>query len=344
MKRLWYLINDQSHLTESNIVNAGGEDIVIRDNEGNEVDTINTFNKILSKYLKNDIFKARTPTEVKQWFERNFVKWIKNGAADRDDDMMDEKVFQKTFYVPLSEYIDDLLNNEKNLVKQGKLTKDIVLKSFPEYVQKNPTDAVVFSGGRLFRLKKITPSVEKLHEFLIAVEQNKANRNDVIMPPMFVSKRLDVLQVPEAFKRTKAWHQYTEQQAEKVSAAQEAQMVKALRLNHDYKVLTPFESGNKMVQLLTGKAASVEGTIMKHCVASYGGDIEKGKTTIYSLRNKDNIPVATIEMKGTQAVQVKGPHNSTIKPEYHDDLRQFFKSKKISVGADARNFNGMKEK
>ena len=247
----------------------------------------------------------------------------------------------ETFYVPLSTYIEELLHHESHLVSEGKLSKDIILNSFPDFVKKNPKDAIVFSGGRLFRLKKITPAVSELNDYLIALEHNKTERNDVLMPPTFVAKRLDVLPVPEAFKRARAWHEYVEQQREKVTEEQAIALVKTLKKDHDFKVLKQFDDGNQMVKLLTAKAASAEGDIMKHCVASYGHDIETGKTTIYSLRNTQMLPVATIEMRGKKAVQVKGPHNSTIKPAYHEDLRTFFRENKITVGPDAKNFGGM---
>jgi len=340
---LKYFVNDELLLIETNIVNAGENPISIKDIDGVEVDVIHTFNSILVKYLKKSIFNNRTTSEVEQWFTSNFYKWIKRGAPDHANDMMDEGKFRQMFYVSLETYIKELLLHEKELVKAKKLSSEIILKSFPEFVQKNPKDAVVFSGGRLFRLKKLTPAIEKLHEFLITVVQNSKQRDDDIMPPTFMVKRLDTLDVPEAFKRTIAWHEYTIQQAEKVDAAKALQLTKTLKVNKDYKIIDNELDNAFMVQLMSAKAAKVEGTIMKHCVASYGTDIEKGKTTIYSLRNPQGVPEATIEIVGKNARQVKGRHNSTVKPEYHNALRIFFKKHNMSVGSDARNFGGMKQ-
>ena len=341
---LKYLLNDTSHLFEANILNAGKDEIIINDSDGNEVENIHTFDKILSKYLKSSIFNNRTTEEIKQWFEANFYNWIKRGATDHADDMMDEKKFQKIFYVPLSSYIENLLDDEPALVKSGKLSSDIILKSFPEWVQNNPGDAVVFSGGRLFRLNKITEILEKVHEFLLANEQAGGSEN-VVCPLALQAKKITQLQFPEAVKRTIAWHRYTEQQAEKVDKAKAVQLVKELKPGTDYEVIDDTFDDILVVKLKSAKAADVEGAVLKHCIASYGRDIENGKTIIHSIRDKEMLPLATIEMTGkNSANQVKGPHNGPIKPEFHDSVRNYFTNHKISVGNDAKNFGGMKEK
>lgn len=337
------IINDLSFLAEANIVNAGSEEILIKDVDGNTVEHIHTFDKILDRYLSSEVFNARTTPDVKKYFDSNFKKWIKIGAPDRSDDMMDEKLFRKMFYVPIDEYIDEILHHESALAKEGKLSKEIILNSFPEFVRKNPADAVVFSGGRLFRLKKLKAHIEKLHEYLLAVVQNAKERNDTLMPPQLMASNISVLQVPEAFKRTDAWHRYTEQQAEKISLEQAKHLIKELKPGEDFEVIDKIGDDLTVVKLKTAKCADVEGKVMKHCVASYGRDIEKGKTVIWSVRTSDGMPVATIEMRGNTANQVKGPHNTTIKTIYHDAIRKFFKKHKISVGADAKNIGGMKE-
>lgn len=344
------LINDilnEIMLSEAaiNMINAGKNDIPIIDSDGKEVDNINSFDKIMNLFLTRHVFTARSKPEIKKWFSSNFYNWIKNGADDRSNDIMDEDKFQRTFYVSLDEYISDLLANERKRVNDGTLSKEIVLDSFPDFVKRNPDGAIIFSGGRLFRLKKIIPSIEKLHDFLIAVINNLDERDDVIMPPAFMFKRLDVVQVPEALKRAYAWHEYVENKEKEVSYAQAKALVKDLVKDKDYKVIEDLGKGITIVQLLTKKSASIEGEIMKHCVASYGHDIEQGKSTVYSLRDSNEVPQATIELtkKGKYASQVKGPHNTTVRTEYHDVLRDFFKRNNISVSGDSRHFGGMKD-
>jgi hypothetical protein len=343
MRTLQYLITGTEFLLEANLINAGKTDIPIYDADKKEIEYINSFDKIIKRFLSNHIFSSRTSVEVRQWFERNFYKWIKRGAPDHSNEMMNEEMFQRTFYVPLEEYIDELLQHEKELVKAGKLSREIILNSFPDYVRENPKDAVVFSGGRLFRLNKIVNAVKELHDYILAIVQNKENPNPTLVPPNFMVKRMDTLDVPNAFKQSIAWHRYMEQQKEKVSIEKAKQLVKGLKPGTDYKVVD--ESDNVvLVQLKTAKAADVEGTIMKHCVASYGHDIEQGKVKIFSFREKEsNVPVATMELSGKQAVQLKGPHNSTVKTMYHDSIHDILQRNKISVSHDIRNIGGPRQ-
>lgn len=344
MRLLKYIINDETLMFEANIINAGKDEIIIKDSDGKEVENIHNLDKIVKKYLNSDVFTSRTTAIVKQWFESNFYNWIKKGATDPADDMMDEKKFQQIFYVPLDKYMDELLQHEGQLVKSGKLSKEIILNSFPDYVKNNPTAAVIFSGGRLYRLKRITSTLEQIQDYFLANEQSSGKEND-ICPLGLQSKNISKISFPEGIKRTIAWHKYVEQQAEKVGAAKALQLVKSLKKGTDYKIIDDSFEDILIVQLKSEKAATVEGSIMKHCITSYGRDIAQGKSLIYSVRNKKMVPVATFEMSktGKRAVQVKGPHNSTIKPIYHDSIREYFKKNKISVSGDSRNFGGMKE-
>jgi len=340
------IINDTSYLLfEANLVNAGKQPIIIYDANGDEIEILHTFDDILTKFLNTSIFTTRTTPQVKQWFERNFKNWIKRGAVDVGDCIptMDERQFQDTFYVPLQTFIAELLEDESDLVDEGLLSPEIVMNSFPDYVKNNSSDAVVFSGGRLFRLKRLQSYLGELQDYLIAHVQNQAERNDNIMPPDFMVSTIDKLQVPDAIRRAIAWHAWVKQNAEKVSYEQAVQLVNTLKPSIDYVVLDMI-GDTSMVQLLTAKAASVEGTIMKHCVASYGRDVEAKKTTIYSFRDGNNVPFATAELKnGKHANQFKGPHNSTIKPEFQDVVREYLKKHKITVAAhDVPKFGGWK--
>jgi len=330
---------------QPNIINAGKTSIVIKDVDGNEIDRIHPFDHIVSQFLKTSIMNKRTLPDAKKWFEGNFYNWIKGGAQDRHDDMMNEKLYQQAFYVPLEEYINSFLHAESALASSKKLSRDIIFNSLPEFVKKNPANAVVFSGGRLFRLRKIIPQVQQLHDYIITVVQTKEQRNDTLMPPQLMVNNLTTLQVPEAFKRSVAWHNYLKQQAEKVSIEKAKQLAKGLKDGVDYKVLFHIDDNLTVVQLTSEKSAEVEGTIMKHCVASYGRDIAKGRSIIWSIRTPDKVPIATLEMKGNHAAQVQGPHDSTINPNYHEAIRKFLIKNKISVEQKMlKNFGGFPNK
>ena len=65
----------------------------------------------------------------------------------------------------------------------------------------------------------------------------------------------------------------------------------------------------KWYRLTDQECLSREGDVMGHCVASYGNDVKKGDTVIYSLRDRQNYPHVTLEVRSGQLEQVKGKQN-----------------------------------
>jgi len=83
----------------------------------------------------------------------------------------------------------------------------------------------------------------------------------------------------------------------------------------DVKVVLDFKDGFKIVKLVGENAFKREGFLMCHCAGSYHG---KGKE-VYSLRDKDNMPHATME----KDQQIKGKGNGDICPRYVDYVVKF---------------------
>jgi len=92
----------------------------------------------------------------------------------------------------------------------------------------------------------------------------------------------------------------------------------------DYKVVKKWEKGFKMVKLLSKSAYELEGKRMSHCVSSYYGRDDE----IYSLRDKDNKPHATLS-KSSQ--QIKGKGNGCIHPKYIKYVVEFLEYLEINV-------------
>ena len=85
----------------------------------------------------------------------------------------------------------------------------------------------------------------------------------------------------------------------------------------------------KIVRLLDQDSRSWEGSLMKHCVASYTDQDE-----LYSLRDAENIPHCTIEVKEKKIRQIKGKANGAVKPEYIAPVLKFLNEKKIKVSSN----------
>jgi len=71
----------------------------------------------------------------------------------------------------------------------------------------------------------------------------------------------------------------------------------------------------------------IEGKAMGHCVGSYGSRVTDKSVIIRSLQDKDGLPVATFELSanGKTIMQLKGPKNGPIDPDYHKILQKYIK-------------------
>ena len=94
---------------------------------------------------------------------------------------------------------------------------------------------------------------------------------------------------------------------------------------------TVFTDGKfRVVRLLTKDSFNREGNLMRHCLGSYYG---KSNIEIYSLRDENNQPHATLELsaKENSFTQVKGKGNGHIHPKYIKTILTFFKMLDIPV-------------
>ena len=87
----------------------------------------------------------------------------------------------------------------------------------------------------------------------------------------------------------------------------------------ELKFIHEFEDGFSIVELVDDKAKDWEGAIMGHCV---GGETYE-EEVIYSLRDKNMMPHATMQMRGKQIVQLQGKGNDHVAEKYHDYIIEF---------------------
>ena len=84
----------------------------------------------------------------------------------------------------------------------------------------------------------------------------------------------------------------------------------------DTEVVLDFGDGFKIVKLIGRAAFEREGYLMRHCAGSYA---DRKNTEVFSLRDKNNMPHATME----KDKQVKGKGNGDIHPKYVDYVVKF---------------------
>jgi hypothetical protein len=108
----------------------------------------------------------------------------------------------------------------------------------------------------------------------------------------------------------------------------------------DREVVMSYPDGWNMVNVNSENDLDVEGAKMHHCVAGYWDNVRTGTSRIYSLRNPQNQPMATIEVQGKKVIQIKGPSNAKVTDEnLVEKIKDFFDDREdIQKTSNMRNY------
>jgi hypothetical protein len=321
-------------ILQENIINSGDTSIELKNPKtGDKFDTVYSADTILSGFLSSYVLSNnRIPESVEKWYKSNFANWLKKGAPGYTNEFnMTEARLKTLLFEPLNDFISRVVDEEDD----PSVTRAVVMGSLPSYIRQDDEKAYVFSGGRKFRLKRLSPSLHNLTDYLIAVQQeiDAGNTNGgEIVPRTLMANAIGSFTPVIAFKNEKLWHEYVRKNAEKVDAAEKQALVKTLEKDVDYKIIDELGDGFTATIALSKKCTDVEGKIMTHCVASYSGAVLSGKTTIVTIRDKTGMSGATIEVKDGVAHQIKGKHNGVIYEPYLSKLLAWFKKHKTKIG------------
>lgn len=85
----------------------------------------------------------------------------------------------------------------------------------------------------------------------------------------------------------------------------------------------------KWVKLVDFQAFKRESILMKNCVKNYYTNHSLNKCIIYSLRDKENKPLVTAEIRNKFLVQIKGASNSSPE-QYNEEISFFLKTMNYS--------------
>lgn len=92
------------------------------------------------------------------------------------------------------------------------------------------------------------------------------------------------------------------------------------------EIVLKLDNGFNFVKLIDQESKNWEGFYMKHCVSSY-----LDHKNLYSLRDINNIPHCTIEIKNGEIEQIKGRANSFVSPKYINYVIEFLKFKNLKI-------------
>ena len=127
------------------------------------------------------------------------------------------------------------------------------------------------------------------------------------------SPKISKMSYEEAKNNTEKWNKTLQKKGEHIKETPE-----------DIEIILDFKDGFKMVKLIGKNAFKREGFLMRHCAGSYFDKTDE----LYSLRDEDNLPHATLS-KSSQ--QIKGKGNGDIHPKYINYVVQFLEYLKIPV-------------
>jgi len=98
------------------------------------------------------------------------------------------------------------------------------------------------------------------------------------------------------------------------------------------------DDGVRIVQLQSADSLADEGNRMNHCAGGYAYEVEHGDCEIFSLRDADGKPHATIEVvDGKSVEQVKGRANGHIDAASRRHVRSFIRTRGYDIGGDLWN-------
>jgi hypothetical protein len=96
------------------------------------------------------------------------------------------------------------------------------------------------------------------------------------------------------------------------------------------EVIHKFPNGYTIMELVDDKAKDWEGNAMGHCVG--GNDYES--EIVYSLRDANLMPHATMQIQDKTIVQIQGKENKDIVEKYHDYIFDFIQQYDMNVEED----------
>jgi len=124
-------------------------------------------------------------------------------------------------------------------------------------------------------------------------------------------KGINSTTISQAIEKSNAWHEALQQQQNATDS--KGRNTGDISVKDEEKEGLEFvisaDENHAWFLLPTQKCLDREGGRMGHCVASYGHSVKEGYTKIYSLRDKNNRPSATLEVKHNEVTQIKGKGN-----------------------------------
>ena len=160
--------------------------------------------------------------------------------------------------------------------------------------------------------------------------------------------RIDYLKTHDSydtFEKTlneaKKWHEIM---AEKATLKKRNEKMYQASLSGTKEIMK-LKDDMRIVRLTTPEALDYESEYMGHCVGKggYDSDVQKGTTIIYSLRDENDMPHATFEVRVNEDTnkeeihQCKGKGNKAPVKRYFPYIQEFVLDRELEIVGDTKN-------
>lgn len=225
------------------------------------------------------------------------------------------------------------------------LKKVDMCDDLPEWAKKalsERKDVFEFVASRM--TQETIDDIISIRDFLYSVAENyvdkviNASKKTETAPRI----RLDCLKAnreydtfEKALNQAQKWHEIMARRA--MEKAKETDLY--AKSSEGTKFEMDLSNGMKAYRLTTPEALDFESNYMGHCVGkgSYDEGLIKGTLEIYSIRDKNGEPHATLEIKKGKVYQCKGKGNKTPVARYIPAIQRFVEAKNYDIESDAKN-------
>jgi len=294
---------------------------------------INLLNeRALNDYLTDIVYQGTTPSS----YTAGDFKSVDYVTEHKDEIV--KGILSQYMKHRLRAFLTD--NPNVPFLKKVEMREDL-----PEWTKKalsENRDVFEFVASRMTH--EMRDNIITIRDFLYSSAENYVDK--VIAGSQKTGKtpkiRLDCLKASHEYdtfkkvlKQAEKWHEIMARRA----------MIKAKETGLYEKSLagTKFEmdlpDGMKAYRLTTPEALDFESEYMGHCVGkgSYDEKVKDGTIEIYSVRDKNGEPHATLEIKKGRVYQCKGKGNKTPVARYIPAIQHFVEAKNYDIECDAKN-------
>lgn len=234
---------------------------------------------------------------------------------------------------------------------QAFLTPVSIREDLPDWAVRN-----IENGQKVFEFDamKMTEDMRRdlitIRDFLYSVAESYVDKAVITAKESKKNPkiRLDYLKTSneydtfeKVFSAAEKWHKNMQELA--VKKAKNEKMYKESLLGTNFIMDLP--NGMKAYQLITPEALDYESEYMGHCVGkgAYDKGVTDGSIKIYSIRDADGEPHATIEVRDKDVYQCKGKGNKTPVQRYIPAVQKFIESQNFEIQHDMKNIGLIKQ-